>query len=53
MQVEPVLQRARAAKEAGADRFCMGWAWREIRDGAPFEAMLEICLLYTSPSPRD
>ncbi len=40
MQVEPVLQRARAAKEAGADRFCMGWAWREIRDGAPFEAML-------------
>ena len=40
MQVEPVLQRARAAKAAGADRFCMGWAWREIRDGAPFEAML-------------
>ncbi|AII49094.1 biotin synthase [Synechococcus sp. KORDI-52] len=42
MQVEPVLQRAHAAKEAGADRFCMGWAWREIRDGAPFEAMLEM-----------
>ena len=42
MQVEPVLQRAKAAKNAGADRFCMGWAWREIRDGAPFEAMLEM-----------
>ena len=42
MQVEPVLERARAAKEAGADRFCMGWAWREIRDGAPFEAMLDM-----------
>ena len=42
MQVEPVLQRARAAKEAGADRFCMGWAWREIRDGAHFEAMLDM-----------
>ena len=42
MQVEPVLQRARKAKDAGADRFCMGWAWREIRDGAPFEAMLEM-----------
>ena len=42
MQVEPVLQRAKAAKDAGADRFCMGWAWREIRDGAPFEAMLEM-----------
>ena len=40
LQVEPVLQRARAARDAGADRFCMGWAWREIRDGAPFEAML-------------
>ena len=42
MQIEPVLKRARAAKDAGADRFCMGWAWREIRDGAPFEAMLEM-----------
>ena len=42
MQVEPVLQRAQVAKDAGADRFCMGWAWREIRDGAPFEAMLEM-----------
>jgi biotin synthase len=40
LDVEPVLERARAAKAAGADRFCMGWAWREIRDGAPFEAML-------------
>ena len=42
LDVEPVLARARAAKEAGADRFCMGWAWREIRDGAPFDAMLEM-----------
>ena len=40
LAVEPVLARARAAKEAGAQRFCMGWAWREIRDGAPFDAML-------------
>ena len=38
LDVEPVLARARAAKDAGADRFCMGWAWREIRDGAPFGA---------------
>ncbi|MEB3361174.1 MAG: biotin synthase BioB, partial [Synechococcaceae cyanobacterium] len=42
LAVEPVLQQARAAREAGAQRFCMGWAWREIRDGAPFEAMLEM-----------
>ena len=40
LAVEPVLERARAARAAGAHRFCMGWAWREIRDGAPFEAML-------------
>ncbi|MFM7633992.1 MAG: biotin synthase BioB [Cyanobacteriota bacterium] len=40
LAVEPVLARARAARQAGAQRFCMGWAWREIRDGAPFEAML-------------
>ena len=40
LEVAPVLERARAAKEAGAHRFCMGWAWRDIRDGAPFEAML-------------
>ncbi len=42
LAVEPVLARARAAKQAGAHRFCMGWAWREIRDGAPFEAMLQM-----------
>ncbi|WP_216900217.1 biotin synthase BioB [Synechococcus sp. CCY 9618] len=42
LAVEPVLERARAARAAGAHRFCMGWAWREIRDGAPFEAMLSM-----------
>jgi len=42
LEVEPVLARARAAREAGAHRFCMGWAWRDIRDGAPFEAMLQM-----------
>jgi biotin synthase len=40
LEVAPVLERARTAKEAGAHRFCMGWAWRDIRDGAPFEAMI-------------
>ncbi|MFM8524631.1 MAG: biotin synthase BioB [Cyanobacteriota bacterium] len=42
LEVAPVLERARAARDAGAHRFCMGWAWRDIRDGAPFEAMLEM-----------
>ncbi len=42
LQVESVLDRARAAKDAGADRFCMGWAWREIKDGNAFDSMLEM-----------
>ncbi len=40
--VAGVLLRAQLARQAGAQRFCMGWAWREIREGAPFEAMLEM-----------
>ncbi len=32
MAVEKVLSEARAAKEAGASRFCMGAAWREPKD---------------------
>ena len=42
LQVKLVLDKARAAKDAGADRFCMGWAWREIKDGEAFESMLEM-----------
>jgi len=32
MQVEQVLTEARAAREAGASRFCMGAAWRNPKD---------------------
>jgi biotin synthase len=32
MHVDAVLAEARAAKEAGASRFCMGAAWREPKD---------------------
>jgi biotin synthase len=32
MSVEAVLERARAAKAAGASRFCMGAAWRSPKD---------------------
>ena len=42
LQVKSVLDRAKAAKDAGADRFCMGWAWREIKDGDAFDSMLEM-----------
>ncbi|ABB56451.1 biotin synthase BioB [Synechococcus elongatus] len=42
LPIETVLEQAERAKAAGASRFCMGWAWREIRDGAQFDAMLEM-----------
>jgi len=32
MAMDAVLDEARAAKEAGASRFCMGAAWREPKD---------------------
>jgi len=32
MQVEEVLAEARAARDAGASRFCMGAAWRNPKD---------------------
>jgi len=37
-----VLARARAAAEAGATRFCMGAAWREVREGPAFDCVLEM-----------
>ncbi|MHC4375734.1 MAG: biotin synthase BioB [Planctomycetota bacterium] len=40
--VAEVVENARAAKERGADRFCMGAAWREVRDGEEFEQVLQM-----------
>lgn len=42
MDVTGVLQEAKEAKDAGADRFCMGAAWREVRDGAQFDAVVDM-----------
>ena len=42
MEVAPVVEAAQRAKENGADRFCMGAAWREIRDGEEFDRVLEM-----------
>ena len=42
MQLESVLADAKAAKASGATRFCMGAAWREVRDGKQFEQVLEM-----------
>jgi len=42
MPLDEVLDAAREAKASGASRFCMGAAWREVRDGADFERVLEM-----------
>ena len=38
METQDVLALAARAKEAGADRFCMGAAWRNVRDGEAFDS---------------
>lgn len=40
LDVASVLAAAQSAREAGSTRFCMGAAWREVRDGAQFDAVL-------------
>ncbi len=42
MDVDDVLGKARLAHDAGASRFCMGAAWREVRDGGDFDSVLEM-----------
>ncbi len=42
LKVDEVLAAARRAKEHGATRFCMGAAWREVRDGAAFDRVVEM-----------
>ncbi len=42
MSTGDVLAAARKAREAGATRFCMGAAWREVKDGPQFERVLEM-----------
>lgn len=42
MTVEEVRQRAEAAKERGATRFCMGAAWRSPKDGPEFDRVLDM-----------
>jgi biotin synthase len=40
LDVDEVLEKAKIAKAAGANRFCMGAAWREVKDGAEFDSVL-------------
>ncbi|MEO6219302.1 MAG: biotin synthase BioB [Ginsengibacter sp.] len=42
MKKEEVLAYAEKAKIAGSTRFCMGAAWREVRDNRDFDRVLEM-----------
>lgn len=42
IDVKLVLEQAQTAKENGSTRFCMGAAWREVKDGKQFDEVLEM-----------
>jgi biotin synthase len=42
LKKEEVLAYARQAKDAGSTRFCMGAAWREVKDNQDFDDVLEM-----------
>ncbi len=40
MDPAKVIAMAATARAAGAERFCMGAAWRQVRDGTEFDAVI-------------
>jgi biotin synthase len=42
LKKEDVLEYAQKAKDAGSTRFCMGAAWREVRDNRDFDRVLDM-----------
>ena len=42
LDVNAVIASAKRAKEMGSTRFCMGAAWREVKDGPAFDRVLEM-----------
>ncbi len=42
LEVDEVLETAQRAKETGSTRFCMGAAWREVRDNKDFDKVLDM-----------
>ncbi len=42
MPLADVTDAAKQAKASGADRFCLGAAWREVHDGPEFDRVLEM-----------
>lgn len=42
LSLEEVIKHAKKAKEIGSTRFCMGAAWRGVKDGPDFDRVLEM-----------
>jgi biotin synthase len=42
MDVDEVLLKANEAKQNGSTRFCMGAAWREVRDNKDFDKVIDM-----------
>ncbi|PPR34246.1 MAG: Biotin synthase [Alphaproteobacteria bacterium MarineAlpha6_Bin3] len=42
ISVNEVIKKAKKAKKSGASRFCMGAAWREIKDGPEFDKIIRM-----------
>jgi len=42
LPLDEVIKAAQTAKKAGATRFCMGAAWRELKDNEDFEKVLQM-----------
>ncbi|MCS6819880.1 MAG: biotin synthase BioB [Chitinophagales bacterium] len=42
LDYDTVIEKAREAKAAGSTRFCMGAAWRNVRDNSDFDKVIEM-----------
>lgn len=42
LPTEEVISKAKEAKDSGSTRFCMGAAWREVRDNRDFDRVLDM-----------
>ncbi len=42
LDVDFVMEKAKKAQESGSTRFCMGAAWREVRDNRDFDKVIEM-----------
>src|ERR1700749_2074917 len=42
LSLDEVVDAAKRARAAGATRFCMGAAWREVKDGPAFDRVVDM-----------